>query len=756
MATEFAPDSFGPIEPDERAALLARLADLASRIFLTGLDRNALEIDLEMLGYAFPISPPPIPWTAVKKRLEDRAQITKAPLAALLATDWPPLTLNGENFEAAIALISGISISLEAKRVRDGQSYQPAISRACHALRKLADRPDDFADFPDFRQELLPIRKSLTAQRSGADKTLRNYISALGALIRYRYGNRDAITRVVGKAPQEAAGIAFRDTGLVDENGEGLKHLFATGKDRTLIPEAGQHNDGASILLFGDFSSAATPHSSPEAKSLNRLARRRWLTHAAIRAQYLPCDYRRITDAEAQYCWRKIDIGLSAGESKTAWKGLLFCGLMLMTGRSLDRLLSTPVSEKAAGAEYILLHKNGGAELVFHPTYPTNEMTDEAMEHLVKSSGYTRSVRYMLPPPLGLALHRLAQKTNESLFEGDDRREQTKAILQEFGKSLERPLPAGRVSSFLPASLKDEGFDNAIISLIVGEQPARYPGLYYAAIDLAQINAAYEDTLSKRLEITSPFNNASASRTAQEKSSSAIIGTRIRPIEKKIKAAFRLQRSVLSKRRRDSLEQRLAFHNVYTLYCYQLLALATGHRPVTAPFERITDFDLDAGFVWISDKESRNGAAARLAPLPPSATKQVEFYKSHLLALAQKRFGGRKQIGDAVAQALSGEGPFLFFVDGRQPKPLRPLELTARLATVWPLPLNWHRHYLRTVFSTPLRSELLDAMMGHADFDQEPLSSVSGLSVRDLKIIGHEIEKAMSDLSAAPLEGLTQ
>ncbi len=755
MATEFAPDSFGPIEPDEHAALLARLADLTSRIFLTGLDRNALEIDLETLGYTFPISPPSMHWTAVKKRLEGRAQITKAPLAALLATDWPPLTSNGENFEAAIALISGISISLEAKRVRDNQSYQPAISRACHALRKLANRPDDFADFPDFRQELPPIRKSLTALRTRADKTLRNYISALGALIRYRYHDRDAITRAVGKPAQDEAGIAFSDTGLVDEDGEGLKHLYATGKDRTLIPEAGQHNDGASILLFGDFSRAATPHSGREGKSLNRLTRRRWLTHAAIRAQYLPCDYRRITNTEAQYCWRQIDAGLSADKSQAHWKGLLFCGLMLTTGRSLDRLLATPVSEKAADAEYILLQKNGGAELVFHPTYPKNEMTDEAMEHLVKSSGYARSVRYMLPAPLGPALHRLAQKTNESLFEGDDRRDQTKAILQKFGKSLERPLPAGRVASFLPASLKDEGFDSAIVSLIVGEQPARYPGLYYAAIELAQINDAYEQTLSRCLEIASPFHSASAPLADHKKSSSVVIGTRIRPIEKKINDAFRLQRSDLSKRRRDSPEQRLAFHNVYTLYCYQLLALATGHRPVTAPFERITDFDLDAGFVWISDKELRNGAAARLAPLPPTAIKQVKFYKSHLLALAQRRFGGRNQVGDAVAQALSGEGPFLFFVDERQPKPLRPLELAARLATVWPLPLNWHRHYLRTVFSTSLRSELLDAMMGHADFDQEPLSSVSGLSVRDLKLIGHEIEKVMSDLNAAPLEGLT-
>lgn len=50
MATEFEPDAFGPIQPNERAAMIARLANLAYRISFDGLNLALLENDLESLG----------------------------------------------------------------------------------------------------------------------------------------------------------------------------------------------------------------------------------------------------------------------------------------------------------------------------------------------------------------------------------------------------------------------------------------------------------------------------------------------------------------------------------------------------------------------------------------------------------------------------------------------------------------------------------------------------------------------------------
>ena len=232
-----------------------------------------------------------------------------------------------------------------------------------------------------------------------------------------------------------------------------------------------------------------------------------------------------------------------------------------------------------------------------------------------------------------------------------------------------------------------------------------------------------------------------------------VIGTKVRPIIEKISASFRLQRKAIAKMRRQSQAQRISFHNAYVFYSYQLLALATGHRPVTAPFEKITDFDLDAGVVCISDKE-RRANSGRLTPLPSTAVRQVKLYSQHLTALAPKRYGSRNTLGNGVTKALAGDGPFLFFVENNCIEALRPANVIPKLATTLPLPDNWQRHHLRSTLSTSLRSELLEAMMGHADFDQEPLNAASGLSIRDLKRIGHEIDREMAKLGVIPIEGL--
>jgi hypothetical protein len=753
MVSKFEPDVFGPIEPEERAALLARLDDLVSQNLFHGIDRFRVKNDLETLGYVLPESPPKLSWAAIKNRLEKDGEITRAPLAALLSTDWPPLSANRENFEAAVALISAISLSFEARRIRKKQSYQPAIARACHALRMLAGRPQDFSNFPDFAGDLREIRETLTRLRKSSDRTLWGYISALGALIRYQIRQGAPIKRTIGKPNEEVEGIDFRETNLFDESGGALTYLYGKGREASHIPEAGHYKDGATSIIHGEFSGELTPYREDAGKALNRYARRRWLSHAAIRAQYLPCDYRRITEAEALFCWRQVSACLQSDKDAPDWKGYLYCGLLLTTGRKLDRLLEAPITWQPDGTEYILLQKNGQAALSYHPTLPTNEMSEETNRHLIEKSVSAKVLRLPLPGPLVSALHRISQEGGDTLFERDDRRQQTQTVLQKLGKSLERPLPAGRVASFLPASLKDDGADNGIIGYILGESPAQNPALYYTSIELHHIEEAYKAAIRTRLKVDI-FESGNAP-VLEERALGAekVIGTKVRPIAEKIRASFRLQRKAIANMRRQSQAQRISFHNAYAFYCYQLLALATGHRPVTAPFEKITDFDLDAGFVCISDKE-RRANSGRLTPLPSTAIRQVTFYTQHLNALAPKRYGSRNTLGNGVARALSGDGPFLFFVENNGVEALRPANVAPKLATTLPLPGNWQRHHLRSTLSTSLRSELLEAMMGHADFDQEPLNAASGLSIRDLKRIGHEIDREMAKLDVIPIEGL--
>lgn len=61
------------------------------------------------------------------------------------------------------------------------------------------------------------------------------------------------------------------------------------------------------------------------------------------------------------------------------------------------------------------------------------------------------------------------------------------------------------------------------------------------------------------------------------------------------------------------------FHNSYSLYIYRLICLASGYRPVAGAWGRISDICLESGNYWISDKERREGVAARMIVLPEIA-----------------------------------------------------------------------------------------------------------------------------------------
>ena len=100
-----------------------------------------------------------------------------------------------------------------------------------------------------------------------------------------------------------------------------------------------------------------------------------------------------------------------------------------------------------------------------------------------------------------------------------------------------------------------------------------------------------------------------------------------------------------------------------------------------------------------------------------------------------------------------GKAPLLFFVEDDKIKFVRPALLEKRLTSVLPLPLNWHRHFMRTKLrQLGFSGQQVDAWMGHAGFGGEAFSRYSGLAMRDLKDIAERIDTFLTDqLSIGPL-----
>src|SRR5690554_2186892 len=105
------------------------------------------------------------------------------------------------------------------------------------------------------------------------------------------------------------------------------------------------------------------------------------------------------------------------------------------------------------------------------------------------------------------------------------------------------------------------------------------------------------------------------------------------------------------------------YHNAYVDYCLVLLFLSTGHRPVKDPFQSRQCFNIEQGMITISDKVVEEDRAWRVAPLPPMASKQIEYYEVHLQRfnrrLATQK--GNENLVSEIHSLLNGNSEMPFF-----------------------------------------------------------------------------------------------
>lgn len=199
-------------------------------------------------------------------------------------------------------------------------------------------------------------------------------------------------------------------------------------------------------------------------------------------------------------------------------------------------------------------------------------------------------------------------------------------------------------------------------------------------------------------------------------------------------------------------------HNAFAMYVYQLLSLATGHRPVRVPFETIRDFDLVSRELYLCDKVQPRSNEGRTVVLPDVAYQQLLCYLQHLKALRSATRRTDLFVSRTAVNAVEGTGPILFFIQRYRnrfsPVDLSPNALTPRLREDWPFEKNWHRHFLRTALVPVASHETVDAFLGHHDDSPAGFSRYSRLSYSKLRDLADSVDKCLAGLGIEAIEGL--
>lgn len=315
-------------------------------------------------------------------------------------------------------------------------------------------------------------------------------------------------------------------------------------------------------------------------------------------------------------------------------------------------------------------------------------------------------------------------------------------VLTELRGKTSRSFSLGRIKRYKADWLRAQGCDPVIVGFLTGELPAYRAQLHYTKLRRSELiwwHRRYLFALfGPRVQ---PFPDAPDAYGSW-------VALPIGPFA--VLLAKFAKELIANRPSGDApLSSVVAAHNLYTSYTLILLYLATGHRPVGSPFERLGDMDFETGLIWISDKTSANQRGARVLVLPALARAQLQFWCEHLVRL-QARLGRahtpslEDRIGAALAQDHRAQQPLFFTLepDGEVTE-LSTAKQRQLLDKLSPLPLNWSRHLLRSALTSRIDGQLIDAWMGHAHYAELPFKVASGLGIGDLRQVAAEIDRMM-------------
>lgn len=642
--------------------------------------------------------------------------------------------LTNEEFEKGLVIQA--KIILAASALIKLENYYGVIKRALDAIRLLFT--DRFSaglrpELPDFALDYSNLIKNLTILKNKGRYGSHHLTSIIALLKSYqkrapRYYPRN-VKRQPGGNPNptrpDYAPIEPSYANDIDED---------TLSELSLVPIESEENDinvEDSERLADQQSpkrffavNLIAPNEVKHSLSLQNQLSKAAANHIFRREKQLACEYRQLTQYEVtclvEYCMHYLD-----GDDNCAY--LL---TSLFTGKNLNEIKynNSSLVIKDSGPfenQPVWLHK---------PNLPEHKV-EAPLEALLKRSD--GKVIMSLPQQLTPALSRI-EKSPVGLTQIKD---DVQFIADTINKEKRTRLTLPRIINYLSYFLNNQGVDATEIALMLGKNIQQEPGCSYYQVNVGKLLQLHQNFVKEVLD-----NANQLLVNENNKETEVTVGSQLQVKPEILLKMFGLLQERLSALRNIKWAALEEFHNLYIIYILNLLNLSSGHRPVRHPYETLNCFDLNAGTVYISDKEVRTSLSARVIVLPQIAIDQMSFYQAHLINILPYTSNTKSETGNQIQNALNADGPLFFFLNDMNFTAVTPANLDAYSSDILPLKLNWHRHFMRTrLRKNDIHGHLVDGWMGHISAGGDALGRYSGISMADLKGIATTINTLLVD-----------
>ena len=483
-------------------------------------------------------------------------------------------------------------------------------------------------------------------------------------------------------------------------------------------------------------------------RRLRALQGKRVCEQLAMRNLSLPCQFEQLSDWDIHHLNHQLVADLVSSEPHNrAIAATLLCSLLF--GQQIQSLVKMSENKPQ---QWIQLKQgqDGGSHLVVH------------CKHVIPGNNPSLDMELQLPESrqdfyLPLSDHLLNWFQNKPQWHTDE--QDLKKYLQNINEKQICRLSLGRIARYLTHWGMNHGIDTLYLAIIRAEPIHKHPSLSYAQwliSELLDIWYQYIEAIFAGQPVTAAL--------PVRKSFEQLLGSRLYLPDTYLSGLFHLQKKLLQAIPSSSTSQFIEYHNRYIAYIWLLLSVATGHRPVNAPFGFCTDGSIVSGHWWISDKERRAGLAARTLVLPETAQKQITLYLAHLRTLQQYFKVLDPQLTKYLQHVQEGKQNLFFFIDNVAktdelpshylPLDITPTRLKEQFGKSMPYPMNWHRHHNRSyLMKTRINPQIIDCWMGHEELGAEGLGSFSCLSLKDYQQISLELEQLFLQNQIGALAG---
>ncbi|QIA65412.1 integrase [Vibrio astriarenae] len=333
----------------------------------------------------------------------------------------------------------------------------------------------------------------------------------------------------------------------------------------------------------------------------------------------------------------------------------------------------------------------------------------------------------------------VCQKLNSLTFNGVEEA-QLKEFLSHINKHHGTYLTLRKISSYLRQKLSHDNVDSTIIALLAGEPINTTPAVFYLHLS----NEYLLETYNRYLDFLSRLAlDPSALTLFDEIPSSSSLGSPLFIEADVLSSLFSyLKPKLNSKRQKDE-----SFHNDITIYTQLVLAIASGYRPVTGWFGKITHLSMQTGDYWISDKESGIGDNSRIIKLPEIAIKILDYYLSYCKRRVLQLANTQPELSLEYKRLLTGETHLFFYLREGHYEPCTPSNYAFFIDSIFPLQANWARHHVRSLLTQKgVDPSVINAWMGHMNQSKRSFHEFSTLTRKHMVTVSNILNEHLLDI----------